>query len=248
LSTKEIGTPVSGRNESVPHEVVWTPDRIRRFWDFYVSKGSDQEYFSSHQGRSIIDFVSRRIRIGIALDMGCGRGDLIGYLLDHTVTSGSDQSPESVAAVNQRFSGHPHFRGAAVGTDGLANRTVDTVFLIEVVEHLDDETLDSVLREARRLLKPGGHIVLTTPHDENLNANKIMCPECACVFHQWQHVRSWSPATLVERLGKFGFQGRALPTLLSPYEGFQRILQKIVRRLRGERLPHMVYIGSVRGE
>jgi SAM-dependent methyltransferase len=233
----------------VPHEIVWTPDRIERFWDFISSTTAlEDNYFSKMRGRSLIDFVSSRINIGTALDMGCGRGDLIGYLLDDYDACGVDQSPESVAAVELRFNAHPRFRGVFAGSKDLPDAIADTIFLVEVVEHLDDETLASVLCEARRLLKPNGHLVLTTPNDENLDAHKIICPECACVFHQWQHVRSWTTAGLTEHVRRFGFEGKAVGTLLSHRDGLKRTMHKVVHRLRGDPMPHMVYIGSPVGQ
>lgn len=226
------------------HDVVWTPDRIRRFWDFQGSNSAFEDtYFSKFRGRALIDFVSRRVGIGLAFDMGCGRGDLIGCLLDRYQTGGADQSPGSVAAVNDRFGASPRFRGATVGTAGIAGGICDTLFIVEVVEHLNDETLASVLKEAHRLLKPGGHLVLTTPNREDLGANAVICPECACVFHRWQHIRSWTPEGLEQHVQDHGFQGKAVPALLSQYHGYKRWLHRVVVRVRGDQLPHMIYIG-----
>lgn len=229
------------------HDVVWTPDRIKAFWDYNSSNSAlEDTYFSKMRGRSIVDFVSRRIRIGSALDMGCGRGDLIGYLLEKHEAMGTDQSPESIAEVNRRFQRHPRFRGAFAGSEDLPDGVADTVFVIEVVEHLDDATLASLLTEARRLLNRDGHLVLTTPNEEELEANKVLCPECRCVFHRWQHVRSWTAQGLVDHLAQFGFEGTAMATLLSHRNGLGRIAHKLYHRLKGAHMPNMVYIGSPR--
>jgi SAM-dependent methyltransferase len=238
--------PTKSASDPIPHDIVWTTDRIQRFWDFISSSsGLEDSYFSKARGRSIIDFVSRRIDIGTALDMGCGRGDLIGYLLDDYEACGVDQSPQSIASVKLRFRSHPRFRGVFADSKDLPDASVDTIFIIEVVEHLDDEVLASVMSEARRLLKPTGYLVLTTPNDENLDAQKIMCPECACIFHQWQHVRSWTTSGLAQHVRGFGFQGKAVATLLSHHEGLKRTAHKIVHRLSRHSMPHMVYIGSL---
>ena len=235
----------NGAGDPMIHEVIWTPDRIQRFWDFISSnKAMEDNYFSKMRGRSLIEFVSRRIRIGTALDMGCGRGDLIAYLLDDYEVCGADQSPDSVEFVRARFGGHPRFRGVSEGTRHIGDAAVDTVFLVEVIEHLDDETLESVLTEARRLLKPDGHLVLTTPNDEDMTANKIVCPECGCLFHRWQHVRSWTTNSVAEHVARLGFEGRATATLLSHRQGPEKIMRLLLHRLRRHPDPHMVYIGS----
>lgn len=225
------------------HEVKWTGDKVRAFWDFSAPRLADL-YFAKSVGRSVIRHVSKRIRIGTALDLGCGGGDLIGYLLAASYSAcGSDQSPESVAIVNRRFADNPRFRGAFVGTDGLP--PVDTVFMLEVVEHMDDKALTSALKDAKRLLKPGGHLVLTTPNDEDLEFSKRMCPDCGCVFHQMQHVRSWTAASLAEYVERKGFKTLASEaTLFSAHKGVAAGADRLRFTLKGRKLPHLVYIGQ----
>jgi 2-polyprenyl-3-methyl-5-hydroxy-6-metoxy-1,4-benzoquinol methylase len=114
--------------------------------------------------------------------------------------------------------------------------------MLEVVEHMDDEALTRALRDAHRILKPGGHLVLTTPNDEDLRAAKRMCPECGAVFHQMQHVRSWSAATLAEFVGKFGFETQSAKAIvLSRYRGLMGMAHRL--RFARRKRPNLVYIG-----
>lgn len=50
----------------------------------------------------------------------------------------------------------------------LAADSVDVVVAADLTEHLDDVTLGRVLREARRVLRPGGNLVLYTPNRAHL--------------------------------------------------------------------------------
>src|SRR5439155_25023167 len=179
--------------------------------------------------QSLLTYISRKIRIETAVDIGCGRGELIGYLLDRGIDArGADQSPTSVERVNDRFSGSPRFRGAVVGTGALPDATADTAFILEVVEHLDDATLAGVLNEARRVLKPGGHLVLTTPNEEDLDARKVFCPECGSVFHQMQHVRCWSADSLSASAGAHGFERVSAEAIaLSPFTGWRDLAWRV---------------------
>jgi hypothetical protein len=62
-----------------------------------------------------------------------------------------------------------------------------------------------MLHETNRTLKQGGFIVITTPNNENMEENKTMCPECGCVFHRWQHQRTFSAKSLELVLRNYGF-------------------------------------------
>lgn len=225
------------------HEIEWSPERVRRFWDYMGSTpGFENLYFARKAGSALIKYVASRIRIGTAVDIGCGRGDLLHFLLDRGYQAyGTDQSQASVDAVNARFEENPRFRGAVVGT-ALPDAIADTVFMLEVVEHMDDAALVQALHDARRILKPGGHLVLTTPNDEDLQSAKRMCPECGAVFHQMQHVRSWTAETLSQFLSKLGFACRsAEATVLSPHSGLMGVAHKL--RYTGRKRPNLVYIG-----
>lgn len=224
-----------------PHEVEWSPERIRRFWDYYSSNSALSEtYFARIVGRSLVDYVHKTITIGTAIDIGCGRGDLIHHLLRKGFpTYGTDQSPASIEAVRARFETNPLFLGA-----GEDPPIADTAFMLEVVEHMDDEALGVALAIAKRLLKSDGHLVITTPNEEHLDASNIMCPECGCVFHRIQHVRSWSAASLRGVLEKSGFETISCePYRLSWRHGLMGQADKL--RFRHQK-PNLIYIGRTR--
>lgn len=224
-----------------PHPVQWTPDKVRRFWD-HSTAGMADIYFAKMVGHSIVSYVERQIRIGTALDLGCGTGGLIDSLLARgSEAFGSDQSPETVAALNGRLAHRHGFKGAYVGTDRIP--PVDTVFMLEVIEHMDDLALAAALKAAATLLKPGGHLVLTTPNEERLAASLRICPDCGCEFHTMQHVRSWSAPTLDAHMRASGFRTvRCESTLFSPHRGIKAAADRL--RFSRRQKPHLVYIGS----
>jgi 2-polyprenyl-3-methyl-5-hydroxy-6-metoxy-1,4-benzoquinol methylase len=147
------------------------------------------------------------------LDFGCGPGYLLDHLLKFKGLKGKlyalEFSKESIHQVNMKFSNHPHF-GRAEYIQNLPcsfeDHSMDVVISIEVVEHLTDGQLRGTFKEFYRMLKPGGYAVITTPHNENLDLNKTICPECGLVFHRWQHIKTWTPQSLKNILSESGFK------------------------------------------
>lgn len=78
------------------------------------------------------------------------------------------------------------------------------ILLIEVIEHLDDVSLESVLIDCKRLLKPNGVLLISTPNDEVLEDSTQVCPDCGAYFHSVQHIRNWNYQSLQVVLNKYG--------------------------------------------
>ncbi|MGA4842217.1 class I SAM-dependent methyltransferase [Streptomyces sp. G45] len=101
---------------------------------------------------------------GVVLDVGCGDGSAARVaaplLAGHRVI-GVDWSQDAL----RRARGHlPHVVRGELSDGGLpfADGSADAVLFSEVIEHLVDP--DSALDELRRVLRPGGHLMLSTPN------------------------------------------------------------------------------------
>ena len=242
-------------------EILWTDDKISVIWDYYAQNPAYQpQYFSFHSGIYILNEVKKQLSLNKKhiLDFGCGPGHLIGYLLDHSRGSmvyGLDFSFTSVRITEEKYKDHPNF-DRAVWTErlpsSLNSESMDVVICVEVFEHLSDEKLMATLDEIRRLLKPNGHLVITTPHAENLEVNKTICPECGLIFHRWQHIRSWTPKDIEGWLKLTGFT----PILIQPthFQSFKAELigqigriYKLLTRQKCERTyPHLLVVSKKR--
>ena len=97
---------------------------------------------------------------GPMLDIGCGTGAMMARLVadGHFPVLGTDLSPVAVDAARGR--GLDVVRSVA---EDLPFRSASAAVLVslDVVEHLDDDV--EALREYRRVLVPGGLMVLTVP-------------------------------------------------------------------------------------
>jgi SAM-dependent methyltransferase len=233
-----------------PHDVAWTEAKIAQFWDDY---GSDEAhgsaYFSSYAGSAIVERVERIVplRDRRVLDFGSGRGDLLGHLFGRGIAAeGLEFSEESAEITRRRFAGQPLFGDVEVAArlpSGLRERSFDVVFLVEVLEHLLDDQIGPVLDEARRVLVPGGHVVATTPNDEELAGEAVRCPDCGARFHRWQHLRSFSAASMAALFAGHGFEAHTA-------EGTNWTPPRLrrVRALLGrpQPRPHLLYVGVSR--
>jgi SAM-dependent methyltransferase len=73
----------------------------------------------------------------------------------------------------------------------------------EVIEHLDDLTLAATMDELRRVLKPGGYFMGTSPDNEDVVAKTMTCPRCGERFHRVGHVRSFTRQSLSKFLQSY---------------------------------------------
>jgi 2-polyprenyl-3-methyl-5-hydroxy-6-metoxy-1,4-benzoquinol methylase len=202
---------VSRTDVTGPHEFAWNPDSVARFWDWFSAWSTAEPFFSQLYGRRVLEFATgyAPLRGARTLDFGSGPGFLIEALLDAGATCEGVEVSEDVARqASDRLASRPGFGGVHVGwLDGLdlPDAQYDFVFALEVIEHLLDDQVDPFFAEMRRLLRPGGVLVLSTPHTEDLDRRKALCPECGAIFHRMQHVQRWTPASLVRRAGGHGF-------------------------------------------
>lgn len=239
------------------HEVHWTEETISRFWEYFsLNEAAHAHHFSKIFGEAILRVAQRYLKLeGTVVDLGCGPGYLLPHLLKHGLAvKALDSSPQSIRQIEERFVGHPGFLGAQVGdicSLPLQDQDADVIFLIEVLEHLSPETTSQALQELLRVLKPGGQVFVTVPHQENLASQKIACPECGCVFHRVQHQQSFNVSSLRELLIRHGFEPlvvRALNFRDYAGKGLKRAEGWLRRTLAGLRRtprwqPHLMAIG-----
>jgi len=187
---------------------LWTSEEVARFWDF-VAKVQPEAYFTRQVGSELV--VHFRPLIGEAraiVDFGCGLGfflEALGPLARRM--HGFDLSPASLVATRERMRGVASFAGA-FGLEAVAEHQAafDLGFCLEVVEHLDDRELAIALESMRGMLAPGGRLVVSTPNEEDLSQSWVLMPETGRIIHRWQHVRSWSAASLTAALAGAGFR------------------------------------------
>jgi ubiquinone/menaquinone biosynthesis C-methylase UbiE len=107
--------------------------------------------------------LTGRIPTGaVAVDVGTGSGETLATLLacGARVVTGTDLSQGILELVASRPPHHPVARATAESLP-YATGSVGCLTSLDVIEHLDDDGL--ALREYRRVLQPGGALLVTVP-------------------------------------------------------------------------------------
>ena len=156
-----------------------------------------------------------------SLDVGCGYGGMMLELARFGPTIGADVFPEALRTCRLRDAGPVVL--ASASPLPVAADSFEVVTFFDCIEHLDDDL--AALREGHRVLRPGGHVVVTVPAYNFLYANNDRV-----VLHK----RRYTVGGLRSKLEASGFEVRKatyVNTLLFPV-----ILPAVLAKKARERL------------
>ena len=193
------------------HEIKWDGEKVNRIWNYFTKiQKSQTKWFAELMSSGIINYCKHK---GVEfknlqiLDYGAGKGFLADLLLTEKKIGKVDVgefSKEGLEFLKNRYNqAQSRVIDLSATPSKIEDSSYDVVFLIEVVEHLDNFYLEETRKEVYRILKPGGLIIITTPYNEDLESNKVCCPDCGSIFHRVQHIQSWTLEGIKERFNNF---------------------------------------------
>jgi SAM-dependent methyltransferase len=148
-------------------------------------------------------FVESLGHVEAALDIGCGDGRL-SRLLDADALTLADVSDVALGRAARRL---PRARAVAVAPDvplPLPDNAFDLVLCVETIEHVRD--LQLLLSEARRVLRPGGRLAISTPAHSRLTGLDVLARGFARRFPALSpHLRFLTRRSLWRLLDELGF-------------------------------------------
>lgn len=122
----------------------------------------------TERDRDVLRVVAPR-PTDLVVELGSARGDVTFLLARHArEVVGVDAAPEALALAEAARARLGISNVRWLGTDvadlsPVADRSIDAVAAIDLVEHIDDPTLAAMLGECARILKPGGRLGIYTP-------------------------------------------------------------------------------------
>lgn len=232
--------------------VTWTSSKVADFWTAVNDTRLRELGFARQSGHLLMRCIESWIPQGArCLDFGAGTGEITRLLLERGLqTAVYEPGVAMASSLQTELSKVPGFLGVI---DEQSTETFDVILVCEVIEHILDAELRDVLEWINRMLKPGGILIVSTPNDEDFGKNMAYCPVSDAYFHRWQHLRTFTAATLTDSLSAAGFNVLAVHEAeltdscfgTTPY---------IDTRLRGRssisfgNATTLVYIGSSVGE
>ncbi|MGY4771068.1 class I SAM-dependent methyltransferase [Kribbella sp. CWNU-51] len=171
----------------------------------------EQEYLATFREdvRRIREFVPS----GRILEVGCGYGYFLQCALDAGFDAyGIDLSPAAVKWAATRHPGRV-FCGLLEEVPEIQDQKYDVIFGSHLIEHLTEPS--EFLREAGRLLRPGGLVVMVTPNIKSLLARASGSRWVS--FKIPEHVSYYDPATITTLLNRSGYTVRAVDSAYQYY-------------------------------
>jgi SAM-dependent methyltransferase len=136
--------------------------------------------------------------VGKVLDFGCGRGEFLELLGDAGIPAHGVDLDRRMVEHCQSKGLSAELREGLAYLEGLPPSSLGGIFASQVVEHFDLSSLLSLLRLARRVLTPGGVLVLETHNPQTLLTFPLYTIDPT-------HVRLYHSETVVWLLEQEGF-------------------------------------------
>ncbi len=156
------------------------------------------------------------------LDIGCGRGEFVGHMIELGLPAYGIDLDADALAVGQAKGLDLRHAEALTHLRNLTDNSLSAVTMIQVIEHFEPEALLQLLRLIERKLKPGGFVLAETVN-----------PECVYALTSWylrdpSHRTPVHSATLRFLMAQAGFH-RIETRFLHPVPEAERLQIEVSR-------------------
>ena len=143
-----------------PQKIVDVQHSYERVADEYVQRILDELQHKPLDRHILEQFAVRVHGLGPVCDLGCGPGHVARYLYERGVpVQGIDLSPAMIAYARQLYPGITFSQGNMLALD-VADAVWGGIVAFYSLIHIPRADLSTVLRELKRVLRPGGVLLL----------------------------------------------------------------------------------------
>jgi ubiquinone/menaquinone biosynthesis C-methylase UbiE len=157
------------------------------------------------------------------LDIGCGPGTFLS-LLKNKKCYGMDIAKKQIKYAKKKYSNKSKkFKVMNKNKIPLRSNSLDSISLIEIIEHLNDRDTKLLILEAYRTLKKNGELIITTPNYlSTWPILELILNNFAEVSYEDQHINKYNIFKIKKIIDKKKFRIKSLKTfmLISPFFAF----------------------------
>jgi ubiquinone/menaquinone biosynthesis C-methylase UbiE len=195
-------------------------------WEYFQTQALQFKDGLMYRHLKVLKTILKFKKSGTLLEMGPGYGDFIKKASKHFKSTGVDITKQNIDYLNDTIKNVEFICIKPSSLLPIPDNSFDIFVASEVFEHLSDQDLRKYTKEARRVIKKDGIIVITVPANENLRHNECCCPECSHVFHRWGHKQQFTKERFQKLFRGYNItvQKVFMPTFTNSFTS--RVLQK----------------------
>ncbi len=137
---------------------------IRTYYDELAERYDDNRFGNTYgrylheQEKQILRRWLKDIPVKDCVELGCGTGRLLDF-----AGTGVDFSPKMLKQAAVKYPKH-QLQVADITDLPFSNHSFKAAFAVHVLMHLDIEVIRQVLRQAYRIIRPGGYFIFDVPN------------------------------------------------------------------------------------
>jgi len=192
------------------YKMTWNGIAVQDAHEGILTGATDESF--ERLGRQDAELVAKYLRGGDAvLNIGCGVGRVEKYLAPRVREMWSiDISGEMIRLAGKRLAGLPNVHLREVGNREFLSSfragTMDVVFSFLVLQHMEREDAFLYLRDAHRVLKPGGRLFTQFPNLLSAAYTRAFVDQAEVSPRSPGRVRIYTEPEVRHLLGMLGYE------------------------------------------